>query len=215
MNLPVFSRGHQHILFVHIPKTAGSSIEDYFAKGGWTVAYLDRSNPANPESSNYYRKVSPQHMHGHLLADAFDLSKFDLIFTVVRNPIQRFKSEFAYRHPELSDLEVSEEQVQDWWFRQKMLLAKNPSHLDNHLRHQSDFLIEGMSVIKYEEGFLRVTELANSFGSIQPKPVEIDSSMPRVGSSWNSLRSVPISKALENDLLEHYKVDYSSLGFLI
>ena len=41
--MPIFTRNGRHILFIHIPKCAGSSIENAFKMNGYSISYLDRS----------------------------------------------------------------------------------------------------------------------------------------------------------------------------
>lgn len=207
--MPVFSRDNQRILFVHIPKTGGSSIETYFASCGWGVDYIDRSNPDLFESPNFYRRVSPQHMHARLLSETFELSRFDLIFTILRDPLERFRSEFAYRNPGIAHSEVSEKHVEDWWFSQKFELTRNPSHLDNHLRSQKEFLLPNMKIFLFDRDLRAAQRLAE--GSIEngyeAKLKGSPTPLPHCVKSWNHDSPTPLSRRLQRELSTFYRQD--------
>lgn len=206
--MPIFSKENTRLLFIHIPKTAGSSIEDYFAEQGWSVDYLDRSNPTHFDSLNYCRRVSPQHMHNRLLRETFNLEGFDLIFTVIRNPIERFKSEFAWRNPSGSTEEVDEKQVENWWSHHKRLFRKDQYHFDNHLRPQTDFILPEARVFRFESDLDSVASLALGLGPANRLRGARQNPLPRVGKSWNSSQSIPISSRLSRDLSRFYKEDF-------
>lgn len=173
------------------------------------VDHLDRSNPDDFQSQNFYRLVSPQHMHARLLSETFDLSRFDLIFTILRDPLERFRSEFAFRNPGLANSEVSERCVEDWWFAQKVELARNPSHLDNHLRPQKEFLLTQMKVFLFDRDLPAVRRLAE--GSIENRcEAALEGSANQLlnyGKSWNHDRPTPLSRGLQRELSTFYRQD--------
>ena len=39
--MPVFRQDGRAVLFVHVPKAGGSTLERLFAKSGWTTGYRD------------------------------------------------------------------------------------------------------------------------------------------------------------------------------
>jgi len=88
--MPVFFRGSYRILFIHVPKAGGTSIEAFFEANGFKTAYLDRGG--SPESLNAVRRCSPQHMHAALLEALFDPDMFDYVFMTVRHPVRRLLS---------------------------------------------------------------------------------------------------------------------------
>ena len=62
--MPVFTKGEQKILFVHVPKTAGSSVNKLFVNNGYEMTYFS-------ESSRELHKglCGPQHMDAKLLKE--------------------------------------------------------------------------------------------------------------------------------------------------
>src|SRR6476661_3118822 len=87
------------VLFVHVPKTGGSTIEKLFTESGWAMRWQATRDSA-PRLFAHLR-VSPQHYHGALLQELVKPSSFDLTFLVVRDPVARFRSEFAMRNTKL------------------------------------------------------------------------------------------------------------------
>ena len=212
--MPIFSKEGSRLLFVHVPKTAGSAIEDHFTELGWTVDYLDRSNPSHCDSLNSCRRVSPQHMHNQLLKETFDLSRFDLIFTVIRNPIERLKSEFAWRNRDLLGGEVTYKLVENWWLHHKKAFRKDPFHLDNHFRPQTDFILPMAKVFRFETDLDSVASLALGLGSSDRIEGDQLRSLRRVNMSWSRSQDIPISSRLSRDLTRFYKDDFRYLKTL-
>ena len=60
--MPLLVKDGRAFLFVHVPKTAGSSVYDTFKRGGWKVHDFDRTY-----KSNKFRTCPPQHFHAELL----------------------------------------------------------------------------------------------------------------------------------------------------
>ena len=92
--MPIFKKGKQDLLFIHVPKTGGTSIEKLFHLSGWRTAYLDLN--LKGKSFNHLRICSPQHMHAEMLQQQLLIHKFSGIFMTVRHPYDRFRSEYAY-----------------------------------------------------------------------------------------------------------------------
>src|SRR5690554_502775 len=120
--MPVMSKHDVNILFIHIPKTGGTTIEDVFRRSGFSVSYYEPRAKTKLGSPNKIRLCSPQHMHAYQINSIFDLSKFDYVFGVVRDPLTRAVSEYWMRnHPRPS----SDPEVFDSWWRSA--LKKYPS----------------------------------------------------------------------------------------
>lgn len=144
--MPLLSKDSKFFYFIHIPKTGGTSIENAARKGGWRVQMLvsghsHRDMPFLP--------VTPQHFHGEILDKIFNFSEGLSVFTIVRHPFHRFKSEYYWQTRQgLTNLYASS------WISSAMGSCKlNKSVYDNHLRPQIDFLPKNISttVFKLEE----------------------------------------------------------------
>ncbi|NNE53693.1 MAG: sulfotransferase family 2 domain-containing protein [Sulfitobacter sp.] len=140
--MPIFFTEAEAILYVHVPKTGGSSVEALFLSSGYEVYFLHTQFAAITRTM----ACSPQHYHADLLRNCFKLDQFDLIFMTVRHPVDRALSEYRMRNPEGDApdawiMEVLERQVAD------------PFHLDNHLRPQVEFHVPGARVFRQEDRF--------------------------------------------------------------
>ena len=137
--MTIFKVHSNFIYFSHIPKCAGSSIEDYFSTfPACSVLFLDREFYSS--SLKNWAKSSPQHILGNVVERLFDNSFFTDYLAIIREPIDRFKSTFKYQKYWLKNIDeaidcnvfVSEilpnnYQKQDW--------------CDNHFQTQISFLI--------------------------------------------------------------------------
>lgn len=171
--MPVFSSDEFKILFIHVPKTGGSTIEHFFYKSEFKVLYRDPSSALlNKGSLNRIRKCSPQHMHAEMLTTVFDIDKFDYVFTLVRDPISRFKSEYAMRNSQ--NFDVSPEAVYQWLQTTLLHYNSNQFIYDNHIRPQAEFIVPGTHVFKLEDGIDIVFDTLRDVLSID---IEYDSTI--------------------------------------
>ena len=157
--MPVFrkhgrftSRMVRRVLFVHIPKTGGTSIEDAFAASGWRTDLLERR--VGESSPNAYRRCSPQHLHWQPLEALLDRSQMDLTFTIVRRPFDRIMSEYRYQ---VQGFGVSA--TADEWIKAALDDAESdPFAYDNHLRPQHEFIPPDGVVYRFEDGLQPVMD---------------------------------------------------------
>ncbi len=206
--MPVFRRDGKKVLFVHVPKTGGSSVERLFAASGWKATYLDRK--VGPDTMNWLRRCSPQHMHAEMLKLLFNLDRFDLVFMTVRDPLARFRSEYGMRHRD--DLRTDSHLVDAWASQTFAKYEVNPFLLDNHLRPQSEFLLPGAEVYRLEDGLGRMSEdLQNRFGI--HLDAEVPHHMSRAEQSGVSSGQVELSPETEKHLREFYRDDFEQFGY--
>ena len=110
------------------------------------------------------KPIPLQHLHGALLRRLLLPGQFDLVFMLVRDPVQRMISE--YRHaremwrPEAL-LSFSA------WLRICLGLARtDPAFRNNHFRAQADYHVEGAKVLHYEDGMLPcLNEISATIGT--------------------------------------------------
>ncbi|MGK7952253.1 MAG: tetratricopeptide repeat protein [Xenococcaceae cyanobacterium] len=149
--MPIFNKDNIYILFVHVPKTGGSSVEQLFKKNKWKLSGIDGGQ--KPGSLNPIRHCSPQHMHLEILQTVFDLGKIDYIFMTVRHPVDRLLSEYRMRKGPRKELTLA-----DWFETALKSYLQNPFCFDNHLRPQSDFWHPSFQVFKLENGYSHIIE---------------------------------------------------------
>ena len=150
--MPIAQINNKLILFIHIPKTGGSSIENHLAKHSPLSFYGQMGPPMIPCSS--------RHFHGELLSDLFAKPVFDWTFMVVRHPLERLLSQYRYqtRKPNL----VQNNLPFSIWLRYALLRRRtNPYYRDNHFRPQHEFEAFGADIFRLEDGLEAPLEQLN------------------------------------------------------
>lgn len=144
--MPLFIKNK--LVFIHIPKTGGTSIEEEFKNRGDEPLFFSSEYKINNHS--------PQHSTYNELKNWNFIPDNFKVFTIIRHPYERFISEYNYRY--IKDLPES---LTD--FSKKFLgLCKN---WDNHHLSCSEF-IEGsknIEIIKFEnlqEDFKKLTKFS-------------------------------------------------------
>ena len=135
--MPYFENAH--LLFIHIPKTGGSNIENFF------MTYLSQKPTINQLLSNNLDLKINNHSLQHMTYQEFYNNKdffnlhFDIkikILTVVRNPYNRIISDLFYL--KFATKNNNKDEIQE--IIKKYL---NNNHLyDNHKLEQYKFLID-------------------------------------------------------------------------
>ena len=144
--MPLFTKADRSALYIHVPKTGGTSIEQFFIANGFAADYLDTGGT---KSLNPFRRCPPQHMHAEQLLAILRPARCGYIFATVREPLGRVISEYRMRargHAEFPRLPA-------WLDQSLKRYADEPFILDNHLRPQVQFMIPGCEVFRQEDGF--------------------------------------------------------------
>ena len=142
--MPVFTKNKKSILFIHIPKCAGSSFERAMKVDGWSEYFSIRGVGLTDMS---WSKVSPQHFHAELLQQCFEPKKFEAIVTIVREPFKRLVSEYFWQLKQgITILEPN-----SWLDDVFLKYETNKLIYDNHIRPQSEFILPETKIFKLEE----------------------------------------------------------------
>ena len=152
--MPIFRTTNKDILFIHVPKAGGTSVEKFFYANRFTVLFIDNTENKTQHlnSLNNLTKCSPQHMHGDLLKSYFELSKFSSIFMMVRHPVERIVSEYNFRM-KIAKIEKKQNiEINSWINEAIQAYSSNPYIRDNHIRPQWHFLLDNCKVFKLEDG---------------------------------------------------------------
>ena len=162
--MPFFDKNGDKYLFVHVPKTGGTSIEAHLQNYS-KISFRHNGYPL-PDPL----RVSPQHWTIHNLRAIFGASYWKAAFSVVRNPFTRIESEFRFQK---RFYRRSIKSFNLWLPHALDCYLKEPCHADNHLRPQSEFLDKTVRVFKYEDGLdiaVRQIEALMGFGSNDSLP---------------------------------------------
>ena len=151
--MPIFLNESASVLFVHIPKCAGTSVSNIFRKN-YKRYFVD----AGLGDRNFFklRKCSPQHYHRDILQLILKVEDFDHVFHVIRNPVTRIVSEYVMRSNSSSGegFLSFEDFCRNVFSRYK----SNPYVLDNHIRPQVEFILPEGEIYYYEDGVRSVYE---------------------------------------------------------
>jgi hypothetical protein len=208
--MPVFRQDGRAILFVHVPKAGGSSLERLFAKSGWTTGYRDPKGGVG--SMNSVRRCSPQHMHRPMLEQVFRLDRFDAVFMTVREPLARFRSEFAYRNS--ARVSATAAEVEAWYDEAFREYRHDPFVFDNHLRPQWEFHLPGAHVYRLEDGLEAVVSDLNTRWGLGLLPLsEVPRVLDRSAQSGIASSEVRLTPGLEGRLRMEYAEDFARFGY--
>ncbi|MFT4010303.1 MAG: sulfotransferase family 2 domain-containing protein [Nocardioidaceae bacterium] len=207
--MPIFFKGDRKVLFIHVPKTGGTSIERAFTASGWSMWMLEtpKSNPRRWP----LRRCSPQHYQASLLVEMFNISIFDATFMVTREPMARFRSEYAMRRKDLVATDTAQD-VAEWQQRMWAKYAQNPYTLDNHLRPQHEFWVPEAQVYRFEDGIAGiVADVSRRFDLGLTGEVQHHMSSVKRGNV--SSTEVPVAAATEAAVKEFYRADFEKFGY--
>lgn len=147
---------HKHrCIFIHIPKTAGSSIEDVIWPGDRTEAdlWMGISN-----GRNKYQTGGLQHLLARQIFDEVGPASFSRYFkfTIVRNPFDRLVSQYAYTIKHRPDLRQLLGIDADASFSEYVDRIYFEPHVQ--WRPQTDFILDddGMSLVDFIGRFERI-----------------------------------------------------------
>lgn len=190
--MPIFRFGSKSVLFIHVPKTGGSSIEQSLRIMGCKCAFLY-------SSALGYAKCTPQHMHREII-EAFIPENFcDFTFSVVRNPWSRLLSEYKMRKDNAGL------QFREWVEITFDRYQKNPYVYDNHIRPQIDFITKSTKVFKFEDGLSApVQAVAELLGTPSPD-------LPRKRESGHFVP--PEDSELDRLIYDFYRMDYEAFQY--
>lgn len=153
----------EKLIFVHVPKTGGSSIEKQLGL-----------HPGDVEDNDYFLSGGKKQLQHLTLSqiienkkDIYDLTDFTAI-GMVRNPVDRMVSEFKWRrkigHKIIDNLDINS-------FVKKIYDAKSQNvKLDTHFTEQSMFFslkqgqtIKEIKIFKFEDGFENVGDFLSNY----------------------------------------------------
>ncbi|MDK9701673.1 MAG: sulfotransferase family protein [Sulfuritalea sp.] len=199
--MPFIECNGKRLLFIHIPKTGGTSIEESM-KDVADVCFCSRAIPPS-------LKVPPEHFTWSDYAALFPAGHFDYAFAVIRNPYHRIESEYRMRAILSSQGLWGATAGFSVWLANSIHQAGRDKHfLANHFRPQVEFLGSGVRVFRYED---RLDEIINR--------VSEESGVRITLSGKRFLSGDAYGKEIEWDaqdiqlVNEFYRADFEELGY--
>jgi hypothetical protein len=207
--MPILLKDDLSVLFVHIPKAGGSTLEQLFVNSGYTMHLRETRRGKWKSPVMAFRTCPPQHWQASLLKEMLAVNRFDLVFLTTREPIARFRSAYAMRHRQ--NPRADSASVEEWADRMFERYDRNPYALDNHLRPQHEFHLPGAEVYRLENGMdAMVADMNDRFG------LGLSSDIPHaMNSTKRGLPSseVQISPRLEERLRSFYAEDFKRYDY--
>lgn len=198
--MPLYRNEQNILLFVHIPKTGGSTIENTLKSKGVVQAFHSRMRLGK-------EGVTPQHMHREVIRRWIPEAFYDAAFCVVRNPFARIASEYKWQK-QIRNANVST--FDTWANNQIARQRENEFYGDNHIRPQSDFVWDGLKVFWLEAGLEEPLAFAMAKLGLSTDPKE---AVPmRNDARTETVRLELTNKTLENIRAFYWK-DFEAFGY--
>lgn len=140
--MPLYRNADKVILFIHIPKTGGSTVENVLRAAGAAQALKGHKRVGFSHST-------PQHMQWTVTRQWIPQSFYDYSMAVVRNPFARIASEYRWR------VGMSSAPLPDFnkWIASRFRAYETDNYiLDNHIRPQNHFVGKDVDVFRLEDG---------------------------------------------------------------
>ena len=169
-----------------------------------------RSGKVGPGSLHYVRRSSPQHLHAALLSEMIDLPRVELVFMVVRDPIARFRSEYAMRQKDPSKTDAASVDAwaeRAWPATREPLRARQPPPAAARVPAPGQPRSTGSRTACRR----MVDDLEERFGL--GLTAGLDHRLKSSERHGIASRDVQISPTLEKTLRELYAEDFRQFGF--
>jgi len=199
--VPFIEYEQKKILFIHIPKTGGTSVE------GW----LESLAPLRFHTAGALAplRCTPQHLRMSDFNALFGLGFFDYVFAISRNPYTRLESEYRMKMAQREGGFFQRRPSFSQWLERNLdRAAEDPWHQDNHFRPQWDFVGSDVKLFQLEQGLDSIlNEVATQLNLPVPQSV------------GHALSTQKIAEAVEWDevdrlrVQERYRRDFKRFGY--
>lgn len=170
--MPIIRIGAKLIYFAHVPKCAGSSIENYLRDRFGPLGFLDRSFLSIP-AARRWNQCSPQHIDTRSLRRLLPASLFDAIFAVVRHPVDRIVSVYRFQR-DIAGIIPPDTGFGDWLAELEGQYDKDPFCYDNHAQPATNLIPKrNAKIFRLEDGLAPVVDWLDELAGNQDGPREI------------------------------------------
>lgn len=182
--MPFIETPKGNVLFVHVPKCGGSSVERWMQSHGHLHLHTPNRKPPALRST-------AQHLRVWDIRQLLHPSFFAYAFAIVRNPFRRLESEYRMRwiaHSGKGQGDLASFPI--WLSTELDAYQRDPFHADNHFRPASNFIGNRVEIFRFEDGIdsilARVAE-ATDLPAPGPAPHEMGSAGFAGEIAWDSV----------------------------
>ena len=164
--MPLFNTPSGLLFFANVPRTGGSSVEDYLSRRLGQPALLNRRFLDMPPSLRWSR-TSPQHVTADEFENLFPGNFVANRMGLVRHPVSRVVSIYKW----LRSINPRTECNFDRWLESALAEAlSDPWCHDGHLRCQTEFIPAPCRIFRLEEGLEKIEAYVDTLtGERQPQ----------------------------------------------
>lgn len=199
--MPVFRIGGKLVLFIHIPKAAGTSIEAMLGLHP-QCSSVHCLETGTDNAFNAAAFCSPQHFHAELLKTIFNIRQFDFVFTVIRDPLCRLLSEHTMR---IQRKDIADQSFDLWYAIAREQRLENPYVYDNHLRPASEFILDCCHVFDLGDGLSNIWQQVAKIIGISSQDSQTHRIKPCGGTNAST---TSVSFETKRFIAEDYESDY-------
>jgi len=168
--MPFFRTEKGLVLFAHVPRCGGSSVENYLHGRFGKLGFLDRAFGKRPPDRRWHR-TSPQHIDRATLDRLIPLSFFAAQFTVVRHPLKRMQSVYLHNREVLGQIPETQS-FEEWLEDLPRQRRRDAGYLDNHARPMTELVPGGTKVFRLEQGLKQVQDWLDELtGTTWPRDI--------------------------------------------
>ena len=166
--MPLARVNGQILHFAHVPRTGGTSVENYLAARFGALAFLDRDYLAVPVADRW-SLTSPQHIETAAFSRIIPESWISHRFTVVRHPEDRVLSVFRYQRDAADGVPCSMS-FEEWLIEQSTARASDLHYIDNHALPACDLVPDTAVAFRIEDGLAPLLAWLDDIEGVQRGP---------------------------------------------
>ena len=214
--MPLVMTPEGPLLFVHVPKCAGTSVEAYLAEAFGPLAMHDPQFNRLPAGARWSR-TSPQHADAATLNRLFPPGFLRASFAVVRHPVPRLVSVFRFQR----DIErrIPPEMHFEEWLEGLARLRRRRWAFDNHIRPMCEMVPETAQVFRLEDGWDPVIDWLQGFctpGTVLPRRMPERNVLDRrLAHEGRTGQQVPLTKSICELVARLFAADAERYGYRI
>ena len=204
--MTIFIKQGVKVLFIHIPKTGGTTFTDVMTELGWEPSFCIRGKNL---SELTHLKTTPQHYHARILKRTLNLEKFDLQLAIIRHPFERIKSEYYWQNRKTKN-HLPDPKI---WLKTIIENYKKDKYIyDNHIRPQRQFITPETEVFKLEANGINLA-INRCQKLVEPQALKNPSldAGPKLPTKGKTSKNEVVEKKFEElrtEIIDFYQSDF-------